>query len=490
MSYRPPSRRSAFVRRLVLGSCIVGSCASYDLRRAPAEEYTQARAAADLRRAVDFFRTKIGLRGGYVYQTTSDLAHREGEETVTPTQVWIQPPATPTVGEAYLAAYQACGESYLLEAARETAECLIQGQLRSGGWYVLIEFDPEARRKDFDYRVDPPGNSDKPKKRRLTTLDDDKTQACLRFLIHLDRALEFNDAAVHECVRYGLDKLVEAQYPNGAWPQQFDAPPNPAEFPVRRASYPAEWSRTFPAVNYTRHYTFNDDTIADVVHLMLEAADVYGESRYRAAAERAGDFIIAAQMPEPQPAWAQQYDANMNPAWARKFEPPSITGGESQGIVQILIDLYKSTGEERFLAPIPPALAYLRKSQLSGDRMARFYELQTNKPLYFTKQYELTYDDADVPTHYAFVVGNKVEQLQQSYDKLRAEGPPAKKPAKTERASLSKKTAAAAEEVARRLDERGAWIEDGKFDGRGTGVITSKTFVKNLQPLARYVGAR
>ena len=40
-------------------------------------------------------------------------------------------------------------------------------------------------------------------------------------------------------------------------------------------------------------------------------------------AERAGDFILAAQMPEPQPAWAQQYDAAMHPAWARKFEPAS-----------------------------------------------------------------------------------------------------------------------------------------------------------------------
>lgn len=441
-----------------------------------------------MKRAVDFFRTKIGYRGGYIYNTSSDLTKREGEEVVTPTQVWIQPPATPTVGEAYLNAYQACGEKYLLEAARETAECLIQGQLRSGGWFQLIEFDSQAR-EAYDYRVDPPGDVSK-KKRRLTTIDDNKTQSCLRFLMRLDRELEFKDAPLHEAVTYGLDKLVESQYPNGAWPQQFSEPPNPAEFPVKKASYPESWPRKFPAVNYTKFYTFNDDSIADVVALMLEATDVYGESRYKAAAEKAGDFIILAQMPEPQPAWAQQYDAEMHPVWARKFEPASITGGESQGVIEILMDLYRATGNDRYLAPIPSAVAYLKRSELSGNRLARFYELHTNKPLYFTKKYELTYDDSDLPTHYGFVVGSKAETLQAAYDKLRAQGPPAKQAATAERPKASAKLASAAAEVAGRLDDRGAWVEDGSFDDEPTKVITSRTFVKNLAALARYAGAR
>ena len=47
------------------------------------------------------------------------------------------------------------------------------------------------------------------------------------------------------------------------------------------------------------------------------------------AAERAGGFSLLAQMPEPQPAWAQQYDARMQPAWARKFEPPAISSSRA-----------------------------------------------------------------------------------------------------------------------------------------------------------------
>ena len=51
---------------------------------------------------------------------------------------------------------------------------------------------------------------------------------------------------------------------------------------------------------------------------LFEAADIYGESRFTDAAKRGGDFLILAQLPDPQPAWAQQYNAQMQPAWARK----------------------------------------------------------------------------------------------------------------------------------------------------------------------------
>ena len=117
-------------------------------------------------------------------------------------------------------------------------------------------------------------------------------------------------------------------------------------------------------------------------------------------------------MPEPQPGWAQQYDREMHPAWARKFEPPSITGGESQGAIRILMDVYRHTGDKKYLEPIPRALDYLDKSQLASGRLARFYELKTNKPLYFTKTYELTYDDSDMPTHYGFKLDGKLDQLR------------------------------------------------------------------------------
>ena len=48
---------------------------------------------------------------------------------------------------AYLRGYQICCDPILLEAARETAEALIRGQLHSGGWDHRIEFAAEDRKK-------------------------------------------------------------------------------------------------------------------------------------------------------------------------------------------------------------------------------------------------------------------------------------------------------------------------------------------------------
>ena len=82
-------------------------------------------------------------------------------------------------------------------------------------------------------------------------------------------------------------------------------------------------------IQYQNYYTFNDNSISDVFETMIEAYKIYGNEQYLDAAKQCGDFIILAQMPEPQQAWAQQYNENMEPAWARKFEPPAITGGET-----------------------------------------------------------------------------------------------------------------------------------------------------------------
>src|SRR5207244_1343587 len=125
---------------------------------------------------------------------------------------------------------------------------------------------------------------------------------------------------------YALDQIAKAQYPNGAWPQRFYRPPDPARFPVLKAGYPESWPRQWPGPDYEALYTFNDNVISDCIDLFLEASHIYDQPRYRTIAEKGGGFILLAQMPDPQPAWAQQYSTQMQPAWARAFEPPSVTG--------------------------------------------------------------------------------------------------------------------------------------------------------------------
>ena len=455
------------------------------------ETIWKEQAAKAMRRAADFFRTQVSTEGGYLWRYSEDLSLREGEGTATDTMIWVQPPGTPSVGMVFLTAYEATGDSYYLDAARDAAHALVRGQLRSGGWDYRIEFDPERRRR-YAYRSDPPRKD----QRNVSTMDDNNTQSAVRLLMRVDEALGFKDEKIHEAAQFALSTILKVQYPNGAWPQRFTGPPDPAKFPVKKASYPDFWSWTYPARGYMSFYTFNDNTIADSTDTMLEAFDIYGEAKYRAAAEKAGDFIILAQMPEPQPAWAQQYNADMQPAWARKFEPPAVTGGESQGVMKTLLKLYRATGKEKYLEPLPRAIAYLQRSRLADGRLARFYELKTNKPLYLTRgDYEVTYSDADMPTHYSFKQGNGIESIAREYERLRAvDATRLKQPEATDAPRMSRALAARARSVIDRLDEQGRWLESGKMRGDAENdpvrrVIDCRTFISNVRALSAYLAA-
>lgn len=460
---------------------------------AAAEEPLPTQAQAALRTAVDFYAGQVASHGGYVYRYSADLAKREGEGKTGIDTVWVQPPGTPSVGLAYVEAYERTGEKYLLDAGLAAGECLLHGQYKSGGWNASIEFAPEQRVR-HDYRVD---TERKRRPRNHTSFDDDKTQSALRFLMRLDQALKFENERIHEAAKYALDGVLTAQFPNGGWAQVYDGPTDVAINVSLKGNYPDDWPRKYPGGDYWVFYTLNDNAMADTIEMLLLAEKIYREPRYRDAALRGGQFLISAQMPEPQPAWAQQYNFDMQPVWARKFEPPAISGGESQGVISTLMRLYVETGDRKFLEPIPQALAYLRKSQLPDGRLARFYELKTNKPLYFTKTYELVYDDSDLPTHYGFQVGSRIEQLARQYEqlsKLSQEELARRRDRKPEVPRVTKSLEDQVRRVIAELDERGAWVEAGKlrFHGKGddtTRIIDSATFARNIDLLSRYLAA-
>jgi PelA/Pel-15E family pectate lyase len=447
-------------------------------------------ADAALRKASSFFREQVSCQGGYLWRYSADLAKREGEGRAEASTVWVQSPGTPSVGQAFLDVHQRTGDAYYLELARDAGRCLVAGQLRSGGWDYRIEFDP-ARRARNAYRIDPESSG----QRNTSTLDDDNTQSALRMLMRLDQRLDFKDAEIHEAVQFGLASLLRVQYPNGAWPQRFSAPPDAAKFPVLPASYPDQWSRQWPSPNYAEYYTLNDSTLSDVIDTLLLADRIYKDDGYRAAALRGGEFLLLAQMPDPQPGWAQQYDHGMHPAWARKFEPPALTGSESAGVVRTLFRLYQETGQRRFLDAAKRGLDYYRQSRLPDGRLARFYELHTNRPLYFTREYELTYDDSDVPTHYSFKTGDWTANLLRQYEVLAkkpVDQPPSAAPYRPP--AMSPALADRTREVIRSMDARGAWIEAGSLryddDQDDTReVIDCSTFVRNIRQLADYLAA-
>jgi hypothetical protein len=456
---------------------LLGLCATW-CASATAAPPTKAEAAAALDRAVAFFATEVRAHGGYLWAYSGDLKLREGEGRDPGPALWVQPPGTPTVGLALLAAHAATGNPAALESARESALAMTRGQLRSGGWTYSVSTDPAVARR-YAYRVG--GN---PKGRNVSTLDDNTTQEAVRFLLRLDRALGGKDAAVRAAADDAVASVVAAQYPNGGWPQGYDGPADPAGHPVVRAGYPTAWPRAWPGGDYWKHYTLNDHVVTNTVDVLFLAADLRGDAPARAAAVRGADFLLLAQMPDPQPAWAQQYDDAMHPVWARKFEPPAVSGLESQSALETLLAVYRRTGDRKYLEPVPRALAYLRKSLRPDGRLARFYELETNKPLYMTRDYQLTDTDADVPTHYGFVVPARLDAIEAEYEAALAGTP---------RPPAAPPSAGKVRAIIDGLDARGAWVETGKLsfhkEAGVIDVIRCQRFADNIHALAAYVAA-
>lgn len=449
-----------------------------------------------LRQAVEFFHTQVSYKGSYLWTYSEDLSKREGEGVATGTQGWVQPPGTPAVGMALLEAFDATGDPYYLDAARQTAQALILGQLHSGGWTYPIEFSPAGRKK-YDYRLER-----NPKGRNTSTLDDNTTQTALRFLLAIDKALEFKDAAIDEAACVALDSVLKAQYPNGAWPQGYSQFPDPDKFPILKAAYPETWSKEYPgSQDYWFRYTLNDNLIPDLLVTLFEAERVCKAEgaatvlkdmapRVRQAILRCGDFLLLAQMPEPQPAWAQQYDFQMHPAWARKFEPPSVTGGESQGAMRALMQIYRYSTDRKFLAPIPTALAYLKRSRLPDGRLARFYELRSNRPIYFTPELEFTYDSSRLRPGYAFTLEDQTDAIEWEYQALLKTPSPQTRPSGPSISSLERQVT----KILAAQDSQGRWVETGGLryhpgSDPAQRVIRSATFIQNAGTLSRYLAA-
>ena len=127
--------------------------------------------------------------------------------------------------------------------------------------------------------------------------------------------------------------------------------------------------------------------------------------------------------------------------------------------------------------------------------LARFYEIGTDKPLYFTKQYELVYRDDDLPTHYGFIVSSKLDSIEREYKKLKERGasktwrlPRPKAPKLND--SLLKST----QQLIEQLDDRGAWVEKGTLQNfpqseQSGRIISTRTYLNNLSHLADFIAA-
>ncbi len=446
------------------------------------EPILRRQALTAMRKAAAFYRGRVASHGGYVYYYSPDLKQRWGEGVARVDQIWVQPPGTPTVGMAYLKAFEATGDSYYLNAAQETAEALVYGQLKSGGWTNVIDYNPRGRVSQ--YRNGRGGGKNN------SSFDDGQSQSAIRLLIHVDKALGFKHDAIHEAAKVGLNALLGAQFPNGAFPQVWTKPVTRQE--ILKASYPDyDWRSEGRIKNYWDMYTLNDDVCGYIAETLIDAYHIYNDERFMAALKRLGDFLILSQMPDPQPGWTQQYNYEMKPIWARKFEPPAISGDESQEAIETLMEIYRVTKDRKYLEPIPRSIAYLKRSLLRDGRLSRYYELKTNRPLYMFRRgdvYTLTYDDSKLPKHYGWKIESRLGEIAKQYYNLKRNVP-----------SVKRRTSVNLEEQVRNivssLDRQGRWMSIYRGEGLvgqpkfklDSSYISSAVFSRNIELLSEYL---
>lgn len=452
-----------------------------------AEAPSPSSVKAALHRATDYL-VSLSTEGGYLWWYSADLKQRRGEEIATASQIWVQAPGTPAVGATFLRAYQATQDEAHLQAAQAAARALVRGQLESGGWFYVIEFDPQLRQQ-WAYHVDAAAAAGDFKTRKnVTTFDDDNTQSALRYLLTF-LEVATNRAAVElqpirAALDFGLSRMLEAQYPIGAWPQRFGGqPPNPAEHPIRAAHIPTNWLHHWPHADYGGFYTLNDNTQSDCIRTMLAAYRQLGDKRFLAGALRGGEFLRLAQLPEPQPAWAQQYNYQMEPAWARAFEPPAVCAGESSGVVRTLGQLYLETGEAKFLEPIPAFLAWAQRSQISSNRWARLYELETNRPIYGDRDGEIHYTLDEISAErrrgYGWQGDFDLPRISSWFEKLQRDGREKTLAAERRRKSPVRPAVADIAAILASQESSGRWA--------GTNGISIRQSLANMEKLTDYL---
>jgi PelA/Pel-15E family pectate lyase len=259
---------------------------------------------------------------------------------------------------------------------------VLAAQRSTGGWY-----------KNYDLAKPPAKVATSNAGRSI--FDNMATIGELRLLARAIRVT--GDADYRAAFDRGMQLVLDAQYENGGWPQ---------EFPL-------------PAKGYAGQITYNDNAMTRVMQFCKDVAEAKPDFAFvassvrekaRAAFERGIECTLNAQISikGTPTVWCAQYDpVTLEPAKARAYELPSLSGDESAGITLLLMSI--DSPSERVKQSVQHAVAWFERAKLTGIRTekrstspeepgksdivviedanaeplwGRFYDLETGKPYF------------------------------------------------------------------------------------------------------------
>jgi PelA/Pel-15E family pectate lyase len=313
---------------------------------------------------------------------------------------------------------------YKPEEITKIADNIILFQKNNGGWAKNYDMQAILTDEQKDAVL-------KAKNETNTTFDNGATHSQVEYLAKVysfTKIEKYKEA----CIK-GIEFILNAQYPNGGFPQ------------------------FYPDTNgYRKHITFNDGAMMGVMNLLQKIAENEPEfafidssirERVKAAFENGIDCILNCQIEQGGilTAWCQQHDhTNFEPQGARAYELPSITNGESVGIVKFLMRI--ENPDKRIINSVQSAVRWFEKSKIYGIKLkwieaphteykhhstsydvvvvedldappiwARFYELETLRPLFSNRDGKAVYSMDEVErerrTGYAWYVYDPQEAL-------------------------------------------------------------------------------
>lgn len=245
-----------------------------------------------------------------------------------------------------------------------------------------------------------------------TTFDNATTYTHTYYLAQVYTATKIEKYKIG-CLK-GIDFILKAQYANGGWPQYF---------PLEKG--------------YSRYITFNDGGLLGIMETLKKIisgdpnfafVDSKTKSNVSEAFQKGIDCILKMQIVDQEKltVWCQQHDdVTLLPAWARKFEPPSICNGESAGVVLFLMNI--ENPNEKIVKSVQAAVKWFSDSKIYNTRVetfdapqmeskymtitkdnrvvidstappiwTRYYELGTGRPLFCDRDSKFLYSMAEV----------------------------------------------------------------------------------------------